>query len=497
MSHPWRVLFGCLAVGSVISVGFWVTIGPPGLATSASVGWYLLSGGLAAGLVFLRPLLAAIALLAVDLFPLGLAIALGFINYSRLDSASFAVEDWKNSRVPTNSTPLLVHISDTHFIGTEQGKTREGNDWDVTIVEKVRTRILELRPRFVILSGDVTDRGTKAQWAQAEKVLLAPLRDHGIQLILVAGNHDLQPFFEDEPNAEPHIQLVNFVKAQALSNGAFSTPHAKPFAELVSQWKPPPPELADQHKKVREEWGKCTEACSAMFDIRGGLRGCLYGCEMTFKEAAAKLPPLPPSFEQAIGESCEAWHPLEFFDPETNTLFLTLCSCVRLVHSAGTNAVGEVGSAQLDRLKHRLNAIPEGTRDVFVVLHHPVVKRPGDRYGFPAHFTWKALSASSAFEFATLPNLVDESRAIVNELRSVAQKYPKTRIHLAFGHRHGEFLGKVDQPMGGRWVSVSEAPAAYDRSGGMWIAYGANGSPELDWRWWSPVLQNADAQPMY
>ncbi|HEX5420033.1 MAG TPA: metallophosphoesterase, partial [Gammaproteobacteria bacterium] len=74
----------------------------------------------------------------------------------------------------------LLHISDTHF-GTEQGP----------VVEALAALSQRLQPALVVLSGDVTQRARRRQFAAAAAFVkrLAPA-----PVLTIPGNHDIPLF---------------------------------------------------------------------------------------------------------------------------------------------------------------------------------------------------------------------------------------------------------------------------------------------------------------
>lgn len=79
---------------------------------------------------------------------------------------------------------IILHTSDWH-IGGLAGEARQAAQlvrWLCAAITSERAALL--------ITGDITDNGTLAQWEQVER-LLAPLRDlPGLTLHLVPGNHD-------------------------------------------------------------------------------------------------------------------------------------------------------------------------------------------------------------------------------------------------------------------------------------------------------------------
>jgi 3',5'-cyclic AMP phosphodiesterase CpdA len=74
---------------------------------------------------------------------------------------------------------VIAHLSDLHF-GTEHPDTVEG----------LRARLCVLRPALVVVSGDLTQRATDAQFAQA-RAFLERLAGDGLEVLCVPGNHDV------------------------------------------------------------------------------------------------------------------------------------------------------------------------------------------------------------------------------------------------------------------------------------------------------------------
>lgn len=74
---------------------------------------------------------------------------------------------------------LLLHVSDTHF-GTEQPD----------VVEALLALAREQRPDLVVLSGDITQRARKSQFAAAQRFV----RALGAPVLAVPGNHDIALF---------------------------------------------------------------------------------------------------------------------------------------------------------------------------------------------------------------------------------------------------------------------------------------------------------------
>lgn len=70
----------------------------------------------------------------------------------------------------------VVHCSDLHF-----GKTDPG------VVERLKAKIIEVKPDVVIVSGDLTQRARVHEFAQARAFLM----QLGVPQVVIPGNHDV------------------------------------------------------------------------------------------------------------------------------------------------------------------------------------------------------------------------------------------------------------------------------------------------------------------
>lgn len=75
---------------------------------------------------------------------------------------------------------LLLQISDTHF-GTERPP----------VVESLLRLVREQAPKLVLLSGDITQRATREQFARAARFVE---RLGGVRVLAIPGNHDIPLF---------------------------------------------------------------------------------------------------------------------------------------------------------------------------------------------------------------------------------------------------------------------------------------------------------------
>ncbi len=447
---------------------WWVRLGC--FAGVACIYLFSLSGwrragifGLAAGVIFVSE------------------IGYGFYRYALLDVASYAESTWKVSELPEHSRPVVVHVSDAHFIGSDCGRTYEGAAWDERRVRKSVAKILELAPQFLIVSGDITDSGTETEWQQARSVLLDPVVKSGTQVVVAPGNHDLQNVFAPEgpfPTSKPKIQ--RFLEAAIAANSSLESSRKNSISDELNRVRLSEEREERQRAFLREQTA-CIQLCQA---VAPGARSCAQGCADANANAAPEQtePLLPPS---RVTDACSEWYPVRYTSQDRRIAVLTLCSSAREAGGIGTNALGYMGQNQLKLLEDELKTLAPEIRHVFVVMHHSPVRRPSDRWGISEALRLRG--ESTFFHYMFLGNAIEESRRIVNALLSAADTKRELRAYLLFGHRHREFLGKIDNPYkdNAPWVWVSEAPALYDPAGGMWLAYELPGREGLTWRWWT------------
>jgi hypothetical protein len=142
--------------------------------------------------------------------------------------------------------------------------------------------------KHALISGDITDTGEKAQWEQAAKELVHPLRDAGITLIMAPGNHDLQPIFTDSVKASK-IQTeakhgYRFLRMQATTGVALKTVGGASIGSLVTatddEWKAVLTKINNQ----------CIDGCPVPPLERGAL-SCMESCMIQkTKEASSRSP---------------------------------------------------------------------------------------------------------------------------------------------------------------------------------------------------------------
>ncbi len=127
-------------------------------------------------------------------------------------------EDWCKSvlKIITKKAPIILQISDIHF-----GEYHAFQD-NLRVKELITPVLNKIRKEnqidLVIVSGDLSSKGSEAEFEQAKKFLLFIANQLNIslkQIIIVPGNHDI--YRNEEPNRRfvKYIEFINSFYAEA------------------------------------------------------------------------------------------------------------------------------------------------------------------------------------------------------------------------------------------------------------------------------------------
>lgn len=457
MNQLWfSILFTILALGAA------------GWALTIDGKWL----GLAAGSAFL--------LLAVGA-PVAGTVAIGTLRYGNLKVAGpdehDSRQDLEIGRAPDG--PLFVHLSDSHFVGAGRGATFQGLPRDPEALAALSTRIRRLRPKYLFVTGDVTDTGREAEWQQANAILLEPARKDGIIVIVAPGNHDLQPAFggvdgAGSPERASAILLRRFLESSGLAAAGLRTTDGRSVATLIG-WRPTAEEVAE---RASRDYLTCV---ANPIEPRATGPAWAKGCELATKPEAVAQSML--TFHTA--PACSDWFPLLHTDDNIGVAVFVLCSSVAATNTYGSNAIGAFGRPQIQRLLKAIDELPSA-RHVLVLVHHPPVKRWGDDNGWPENWlSWTDWNNSSMYNFALLGSEWRDVVDLMNGLVNVRQRPGAPSIAVLFGHRHERSFGSIRTASWG--IPLIEADAFGAAVGqeppGVRAGYLSPGAGDLDLRW--------------
>ena len=361
---------------------------------------------------------------------------------------------------PQRSTVRVAHLSDLHLVGERYGYRMESGTHGPRGNRCIRNALRKLAAIHkaapvdrILVTGDVTDAGTRAEWAEFVD-LLRCFPELRARLLFVPGNHDVNivdrtnPGRPDLPGSTGQsLRLLRVVLALDAIQGDRTYLVGRKSGALG-------PSL---NEYLRE--GRRAELLRALAQ-RGSRRGRM---EMT-RVWDAIFPLVEPAGQHGYG--------------------VILLNSNARSHFSLTNAVGVVDRSQLRALRSLLANSPR--RAWLILLHHQVVEYP-------------------------LPSISLTDRiglALVNAPDLLAAIAPySSRILVLHGHRHRDWIGTCSE------VVLCSAPSAAlkpegggDRRGSFHIhelAFGVDGGVRLTgtervWlggRLFCPTVDVAPAMP--
>jgi 3',5'-cyclic AMP phosphodiesterase CpdA len=259
--------------------------------------------------------------------------------------------DWPHPLQPAASLFRVAHLSDLHIVGERYGYRMEtgthgpqGNQCVRDALERLAA-IHTSRPiHRVLVTGDVTDAGIRAEWAEFLD-LIAHFPELRARMSLVPGNHDVN--IVDRTNtARPDLPW-SLSKALRKLRFVFALDQIQgERAHLVDRKSGSlGPSLADYLRE--SERPSLLRALAEDGSVRGRL------------EIAKVWEAMFPLVEPAIEEQGYGVILLDSNAPSNLAL---------------TNAIGVVSPTQLRTLKSVLNGSPQ--RAWLILLHHQVVEYP-------------------------------------------------------------------------------------------------------------------------
>jgi 3',5'-cyclic AMP phosphodiesterase CpdA len=306
------------------------------------------------------------------------------------------VLDWvPNPPVAESSVVRVAHLSDLHIVGERYGYRMEagtngprGNECVGSALRKLAA-VHALAPLDrILVSGDITDAGTRVEWAEFID-LLECYPELRARLSFVPGNHDVNIVDRTNPgrldlpwSAGQSLRMLRVVLALDAVQGD--------RAHLVDRSSGA---LGPSLKDYLREGGR-VELLQAL-----AQRGTVRGRREMAKVWNAIFPLLEPPLE---GDGCGV---------------ILLNSNARS-HFSLTNAIGVVNPSQLNALKLILRNSPR--RNWLILLHHQVVEYP-----------------------VTSISLTDRiGLALINAPDVLAAIAPHAaRVLVLHGHRHRDWIG--------------------------------------------------------
>lgn len=321
-------------------------------------------------------------------------LALGSLAWGLADATMAAPLDFTGFAAPTSRPRWrVVHLSDIHVVGERFGFRIESGRLGPRGNERLR-RVLALiedldrqeRIDLVLISGDITDAGRSAEWAEFFAAL-EPYPELGERLLIIPGNHDLNVIDRANPARMdlPTSPLRRLRRLRVLSAIA-----------------------AVQGRRVRVVDRKKGALSATLEELLAPHRDTLQ------RFADAGRPRLSPLY-------AELWNsafPMVRVPATADGLGVILLNSNAATHFSFTNALGMISSEQvhaMDAVKARYPAARW-----IIALHHHVVEYPQ-----PA----KAL-------FERIGTALVNGNWFIRRLKPFAG-----RTVLMHGHRHVDWIG--------------------------------------------------------
>lgn len=388
---------------------------------------------------------------------------------------------------PTEVTsPLVVHISDLHITTdrfTRDGKT-PGNLRFPGLIKEINRQ----EPSYLVISGDLTDRGDVPQWMALKEMLgqLAPAS----RVIITPGNHDLNQFFGHDPNEAD----IGWGDAEITSN-LEKLPRLGRLTVFESQSLPTTVtaegvELGDLVRKIptkstlhsfEKQISQCIDNCNSAgaWDETGkATAACGLVCGTDWRHIRFQyLSQIRDNF------------PWMYVDEQRHVAFFSIASTLIDSDTAGQNGLGYISQGQLSSLQRLLHELPLTIRLVVLTLHHPLFNPPPPSIPTLAFSEllhpiklWNKIYLSPWFMAVFLNN--DPVRA--GQLYTIVSKElaerGNTSAILMFGHRHLRSLARIANAPN---IILEEAPNVATEIPGDYGFYAvtveANDEPTVHW----------------
>lgn len=346
-----------------------------------------------------------------------------------------------------------IHWTDVHV--TRKGRSRvDGGKGGNERLQECITTFLEEPPKFVFITGDLTDRGDEEEWEEARKIL-APLKEKGTRIVIVPGNHDLATAY-NSADAFISTRLTHFRGGMVRGmNGLRLRAFLGGLAALEPDLKNAKGEtiaaiLKREDKALSRLWGLVEEVRMVVSTSRSAK---LYEAERFRKKAAKLFPRYPPSMgweallwtskesfddfyvSSLYAERWQDYFPLYLVDEAIDAQVIVLNSIARDPTLIGS-AWGDLGQDQIGRLEE---IIRTSTSRQFVILAHHAPFRWHDES--PPDFSLEEIQ-----RWACLAVSVSS----VNRFSEILSRIQRDKKKFFFfcGHRHG---GKLHEARIGDW----------------------------------------------
>jgi len=395
---------------------------------------------------------------------LAVALILSYaISVARLTLGAAASKRFEDAPMVVPSPPrangplVFVHISDVHVTSQKHGLPTGGGRSGLAdlhrLSEAIAVRRIEVP--FVIVSGDLVDRGDADEWEKA-MVPLRVIRNAGVGVILAPGNHDLLPsytpfglfgtavrpgashptingaqltrYFGAASELEPRIKTWNDVPLHDYVAGIEG-----PWGSLLQVWDDARAQAAaalglpphTRHAVALSRYRRANPAAGALLDA-----GIATQAKTSFpllnegvwRDNFHLYSPDDVALQLKDDRWLERWYEayplkIELTAPDV-AIDILVANSTPGHPLLAQSSMGRCGEEQIGRLDQALAHSTAGT--ILVIHHHPFAAWQGDYYRFG--------------RWGTLAHDATEGTRLFNLLRGHSR--PDREILVLMGHTH-------------------------------------------------------------
>lgn len=371
---------------------------------------------------------------------------------------------------------LFSHVTDLHITGADDIATLEGDKGGLIPLRAWLVKMRAIAPSYLLLSGDITDTGSRKEWERVRAVL----RDEwGGQPRIFAcpGNHDVSRVY-NEPNEHG---LKNFLDFQRdfcpdllAHDGRNWSAIQRDFSEQYHR------DIQIHASAMRNAFVRDEANVAATWTFgakrrRAALRAIILKASKIDWKAQALLPEAETAaFDKHLETIGATLFPFYFVDADKHVGIISLNSVANR-SKAFESALGEYGDAQLNEFANVLDAVSSKSSAVIVVTHHGLCRKDQDLKLFAeVNLTWRGLKrlVSRVKEYALLTFEFEETRRFFRILEDTGSRHAATRYYVVCGHRHAAMIGWI-----GRVLVLEGCDSS--RKATHWLVCQRKGTPDI------------------
>jgi 3',5'-cyclic AMP phosphodiesterase CpdA len=372
--------------------------------------------------------------------------------------------------------PLISHVTDIHITEADDVQRLEGGPGGHIILKKWLENVNKEKPKYLIISGDVTDTSKEIEWKRFENILAEKLIVNNLRIICAPGNHDLSTAYDSSRSNQPRL----FYEFQTRICPSLLTYNGQKLADVIADSESQiAPFIATKAEQMREEF--IVAYCSRPITIDGKEYGASIADTPARRmesalELANKKDWLSIAHDNLIdkwySEHSDDFYPIQHSDEEQVAVIFILNSVIPS-QALGSSALGRLGAEQMSRLESKLNSLPQWTRNVFIITHHAPFRHPNDfKFLFFKSLldrrNWKQAFARIN-EFSLLSFEALETREFLNILSDSADGRQSVNFFLFCGHRHTCAAGHAGRVLAFEGCSFSDSQPI------TWLVFDNNG----------------------